>query len=118
MTLFSYEPEGREFESPRARHSFGFASMFFVYVLRSDVFGRRYTGYTQDLEQRLGQHNHGVTKSTKNRGTWELIYQEQFATRAEAMRREKFLKSGKGREELDRIFADRKLCLTDANPYC
>jgi putative endonuclease len=74
--------------------------MYFVYVLRNPANGRHYTGHTSDLTQRLGQHNHGVTKSTKNRGFWELVYREEFATRAEAMRREKYLKSGKGREEL------------------
>jgi putative endonuclease len=55
------------------------------------------------LVQRLGQHNSGITKATKNRGKWSLIYQEEYATRAEATRREKFLKSGQGREELKRI---------------
>ena len=76
--------------------------MFFVYVLRNET-GRHYTGFTSDLVQRLGQHNSGVTRSTKNRGSWAVIYQEEHATRAEAMRREKFLKSGQGREELKRI---------------
>jgi putative endonuclease len=73
--------------------------MHFVCVLRNSA-GRHYTGHTADLAQRTGQHNHGVTKSTKNRGPWELVYHEEFATRAEAMRREKYFKSGKGREEL------------------
>jgi hypothetical protein len=53
--------------------------MFFVYVLRNKASGRHYTGFTSDLVQRLGQHNTGVTKSTKNRGEWELIYQEKYA---------------------------------------
>ncbi len=74
--------------------------MFHVYVLRNVSSARFYTGYTSHLTQRIGQHNHGITKSTKIRGAWELVYQEEFATRAEAMRRERFLKSGKGREEL------------------
>jgi len=76
--------------------------MFFVYVLRNET-GRHYTGFTSDVVQRLGQHNNGMTKSTKNRDRWALIYQEEYATRAEAMGREKFLKSGQGREELKRI---------------
>ncbi len=77
--------------------------MLYVYILRSKTTGRSYTGHTANPAQRLGQHNHGVTLSTKSRGPWELVHQEEFATRAEAMRREKFLKSGKGREELGRI---------------
>jgi putative endonuclease len=81
--------------------------MFFLYVLLNRNSGRRYTGYTSDLTQRLGQHNHGITKSTKNRGCWEILYQEEFSSRPEAMKREKFLKSGKGREELSRILENR-----------
>jgi putative endonuclease len=77
--------------------------MFHVYVLRNVRTGRLYTGFTSDLTQRIGQHNHGITKSTRNRGSWELVYQEEFATRAEAMRRERFLKSGQGREELKKL---------------
>jgi putative endonuclease len=79
--------------------------MFFIYVLQNFSSGRHYTGFTSDLAQRLGQHNAGITKSTKNRGTWTLVYQEQFATRSEAMRRERFLKSGQGREEMRKILA-------------
>jgi putative endonuclease len=77
--------------------------MHLVYVLRNQNNGRHYTGYTTDLTRRLGQHNGGITKSTKNRGHWEMLYHEEFASRAEAMKREKFLKTGKGREELRRI---------------
>ena len=82
------------------------AGMFFVYIiLRSDSSGRFYTGYTENVTQRLGQHNEGLTKSTKNRGPWKLVRCEEFSTRAEAMRGEKFLKSGQGRNELRRILA-------------
>ena len=59
--------------------------------------------HTSDLTQRFGQHNHGVTKSTKNRGPWELVHREEFGMRGEAMRRERFLKSGQGREELKKL---------------
>jgi putative endonuclease len=76
--------------------------MFHTYVLQSEATGRLYVGYGSDLVQRLGQHNNGITKSTKNRGPWKLVHQESFGTRSEAMRRERFLKSGQGREELKR----------------
>jgi putative endonuclease len=79
--------------------------MFYVYVLQSESTTRYYTGFTADLEQRIGQHNSGVTKSTKNRGPWKLVYTEQYDSRAEAMRRERFLKSGKGREQLAALIA-------------
>jgi putative endonuclease len=79
--------------------------MYFVYVLQNKTTGRHYTGHCTDPSQRLGQHNAGVTKSTKNRGVWDLVYQEAFESRGEVMRRERFLKSGKGREQLQRILA-------------
>ena len=81
--------------------------MFYVYILSSKSRGRHYTGHTANPTQRLGQHNHGITASTKNRGPWELVHREELATRAEAMRREKFLKSGKGRDELAQILGLR-----------
>jgi putative endonuclease len=77
--------------------------MYFVYVLRSEATGRHYVGHTSDLTQRLGQHNNGITKSTKNRGPWKLIYQESFPTKWDAMQRERFLKTGQGRAELKRL---------------
>ena len=79
--------------------------MFFVYVLGSETTGRHYVGFASDVVQRLGQHNSGITQSTRNRGPWKLVYQETLQTRSAAMRRERYLKSGQGREELKRILA-------------
>ena len=78
-------------------------SLYIVYVLRSEKDGKRYIGYTSDLARRLNEHNSGKTISTKNRRPFILIYQEEYSTKAEAMEREKFFKSGKGREELKKI---------------
>jgi putative endonuclease len=77
--------------------------MFTTYVLLSKVSRRLYTGSTSDLERRLEQHNADVSTSTKNRGPWQLVHQENFLTLAEAVRRERYLKTGKGREELKQI---------------
>jgi putative endonuclease len=77
--------------------------MPFVYVLRSLTTGRSYTGATSDLEVRLAQHNSDQSPSTKHRGPWKLIHREEFSTMAEALRRERFLKSGRGRDELRRL---------------
>jgi len=81
--------------------------MFCVYLLRSLLTGEHYTGSTRNHEQRLGQHNDGLVRSTKHARPWELIYYEEYATRAEAVRRERFLKSGQGREEMKRILKDK-----------
>ncbi len=77
--------------------------MPFVYVLRSSVTGRLYTGATTDLDRRLLQHNSGLSRSTKNRGPWVLVHKEELASLADALRRERFLKTGRGRDELQRI---------------
>lgn len=77
--------------------------MWTVYVLRSLTNNRHYTGYTNNLERRLVEHNSGKTKSIKFTRPFELIYKETYNTRLEAIRREKFFKSGKGREFLKEI---------------
>jgi putative endonuclease len=77
--------------------------MHFVYVLRSQVADRRYVGSCADIEQRVDQHNAGISRSTKHWRPWILIHHEAFDTRAAAMQRERYLKTGRGREELDRM---------------
>jgi putative endonuclease len=81
--------------------------MPFAYVLRSLTTSQLYTGATANLEIRLGQHNSNQSRSTKNRGPWSLVHYEEFATMAEALRREKELKTGKGRDEIRRILVDQ-----------
>ena len=72
---------------------------FHIYVIQS-LEGNRYTGQTPDLERRLSEHNSGRSHSTKHGSGWKLVYTEEFATRGEAMRREKYLKTGSGRDFL------------------
>jgi putative endonuclease len=68
--------------------------MFTVYVLRNEQ-GRLYVGQTANIEQRLVEHMSGLSTRTRSRGPWELVHQEQFETRADAMARERALKSGR-----------------------
>jgi len=77
--------------------------MFTTYVLRSVLSGRFYTGSTSDFDTRFTQHNSDLSTSTKNRGPWQLIHREDFETRKEAVSRERYLKTGAGRDELKRI---------------
>ena len=77
--------------------------MYVVYVLRSLVNKRLYIGQTNDLSRRLLEHNQGHSRYTKLTKPFELIYQEEFFTRSEAVNRELELKSGKGREWLKLI---------------
>jgi len=77
--------------------------MWHVYVLRSLVNGRLYTGSTNNLERRLKEHNSGHSKYTSLTRPFTLIYKEDFETRLEARRRELFLKTGKGRDFLKSV---------------
>ena len=73
---------------------------FHVYVLISEKTGRSYVGSTDDVSRRLFQHNSGQSKSTRHGVPWRLVQVESFTTRAEAVNRERYYKTGKGREEL------------------
>lgn len=74
--------------------------MYFVYVLKSKKDSKFYTGITNNLERRLAEHNNSKssTPSTKNRGPFIVIYFEKMENRKIAREREKYLKSGSGRE--------------------
>ncbi len=77
--------------------------MYYVYVLKSLLNQRLYTGYSNNVEKRLEQHNSGKTKYTSHTGPYKLVYKETYSTRLEAARRERFLKSGKGRAFLKEV---------------
>ena len=72
--------------------------MFYIYVLYSPKFDRIYIGQTNNIEGRVEQHNTGRSRYTKRYIPWELAHYEKFATRSEAMKREKELKSHKGQD--------------------
>jgi len=75
--------------------------MFFVYVLVSEVKSLRfYVGMTEDVDRRIKDHNQGKTRSTKGYAPWTLFYREEYKTRVEAREREKYLKSGSGKERI------------------
>ena len=74
--------------------------MYFVYAIRSLIDGRIYVGMTNDVAKRLSEHNAGKTKSTKGYTPWQLIYTESLPLRTQARVREKYLKSGVGKELL------------------
>ena len=69
--------------------------MFYVYILESMKNGRFYIGYSDDPHRRLTEHNAGKVKSTRSYRPWKKVYTECYPTEAEAMRRERYLKSMK-----------------------
>ena len=66
--------------------------MFYVYVLYSPSRGLYYKGFTEDVGKRLNQHNGNLSRYTSGKGPWELIIVEVYATKREALIREKSLK--------------------------
>ena len=66
--------------------------MFYVYILFSEITGKYYCGQTENILQRLAQHNLGEVFSTKNGKPWTLIGFLIFQTRSEAMMKERQVK--------------------------
>jgi putative endonuclease len=77
--------------------------MFYAYVVRSINFPYLYKGHCENLDDRLTQHNSGMTQSIRKYAPFELVYFEEFATREEAIRREKYFKTAAGRRFLKTV---------------
>ena len=79
--------------------AFFVSKMYTVYVLHSPTFDKIYIGYTSNLIQRLLSHNELATKGyTIKFRPWIVVHKEEFEDKSDAMKREKELKSFKGRE--------------------
>lgn len=78
--------------------------MYTVYIIKSQVAGKSYVGMVSNLIARLREHNSGKGFYTKRHKPWKVIHKEEYKTRVEARKRERFLKSTSGRRELKRIF--------------
>ena len=72
--------------------------MFSVYVIKSKRRNYIYVGFSKDLKRRLNEHQKGLNKTTKPYRPFSLIYAEECGSRSDARKREKYLKSGSGRE--------------------
>lgn len=73
--------------------------MYIVYVLQDNA-GKLYKGMTNNLSRRLAEHRRGRTRTTRKMGELDVVYTEEYSTRAEARQREKYLKSATGRRFL------------------
>ena len=76
--------------------------MYYTYLLQSAKDREWYTGATSDLRARVQSHNQGQVGSTRPRRPLKLIYYEACLCEADAWRRERFLKTGKGKRYLRR----------------
>ncbi|HBH19711.1 MAG TPA: excinuclease ABC subunit C [Candidatus Peribacter riflensis] len=71
---------------------------YYVYILHCQKDNSLYVGYTADLKTRIQYHRAGKTRTTRIRGPIQLIYAESYINETDARQRERFLKSGRGRE--------------------
>jgi putative endonuclease len=74
---------------------------YYVYILRSLKNGSYYKGQTSDINQRLLEHNSGITPSTKRYMPWELVWFTEVPTREDALRLEQKLKNITSRARLE-----------------
>ncbi len=74
--------------------------MYFVYAIKSLIKQYVYVGLTNNPQRRISQHRQGKEQTTKPYRPFEIKLIETYNNRAEARKREKYLKSGVGKEWL------------------
>ena len=72
--------------------------MIFLYIIRSLDTNRHYVGITNNVGRRLREHRKKQSKGSISLGKFKLVHTEEFCDYKAAREREKFLKSGMGRE--------------------
>ena len=78
--------------------------MFYIYDLSSLKRNYIYVGMTKDLDDRVERHNDGREKTTRAYRPFKLIFSESLdVERIEAKKKEKYWKSGVGKEKLRQI---------------
>ena len=77
--------------------------MFCAYVIKSLLHDFFYKGHCENLEERIKQHNAGMTESIRPYIPFSLFYFEEFTTREEAIKREKYFKTAAGRRFLKKM---------------
>jgi len=70
-------------------------------MLQSQKTQRPYIGSAENLENRIREHNSGEPKTIRNGIPWKVIHVEEFETRAEAVRKEKEIKSRGAKRNLE-----------------
>ena len=80
-------------------------NFFYVYILQSENNTRHfYTGFTEDLQERLKAHNSGCVPHTSKYRPWRIKTAIAFTDREQALEFERYLKSSSGR-----AFAKKRL---------
>ena len=75
-------------------------TMYYIYAIKSIARNYIYVGLTSSTERRIAQHNARKERTTRSYAPFKTILIEEFDTRIKARAREKYLKSGTGKEFL------------------
>ena len=77
---------------------------FVVYILFSERHHKTYVGFTSNLIERFKSHNDlGVKGYAIKYRPWVVIYVEFHTSKIDAMRKEKYFKTGVGREFIKKL---------------
>jgi len=76
--------------------------LYYIYILENPT-GKKYIGVTEDIGQRLHDHNSGISKWTKGKGPWEIIWSKECTSLSDARKMENLLKRQKGGSGLYKI---------------
>lgn len=85
--------------------------MYYTYVLLSEKDYKFYIGFTNNLKTRISEHRQGNVKSTKGRLPVKLIFYECYLNKYDSLRREKYLKTDKGKTTLRSMLREYLLSL-------
>jgi len=79
---------------------------YYVYILHGFLKNFIYIGYSENLVKRIKAHNSGKVKSTKAYLPLKLVFYEAYTTKSDAKRREKYLKTNRGKTTLITMLKD------------
>ncbi|MBM4127391.1 MAG: GIY-YIG nuclease family protein [Nitrospira sp.] len=82
--------------------------MYHVYILLNEARTKTYTGVSDDIVNRLREHNEGHVKSSRPYRPYRLIHTEAFSTLSDARKKERFYKSTTGRRRLKDIISSKQ----------
>ncbi|HQV64928.1 MAG TPA: GIY-YIG nuclease family protein [Candidatus Paceibacterota bacterium] len=70
--------------------------MYYVYILYSKSLDQYYTGFSQDLKERLSYHKSHQVKTTSRKDDYTLVWYCAFDSKVKALLFERYLKKGSG----------------------
>jgi putative endonuclease len=79
---------------------------YYTYVLLSQKDNQFYIGFTNDIDRRLSEHQQGKNISTSKRLPVKLLYFEGHLAKEDAMRRELYFKTTKGKVTLKQVLRE------------